>query len=138
MPAKPVIGSRIGSTECVIRDGVDGIARDTTTIRIDLAKAVIQLLSDRETRERMGSAGHDKTLASFTWERIADKVEHIYKERVRADGKPRDDSSGQWHEYRGHPRESASSSRLTIPPVHRYLAGVSPGTDLPRLRSDCG
>ena len=86
---KPVIGSRIGSTECVIEDGVDG-ALVTPEDPHDLARSIVRLLSDRDTRERMGRAGHAKTVARFTWDKVADKVEQIYqsahadKVRVRA------------------------------------------------------
>jgi glycosyltransferase involved in cell wall biosynthesis len=75
---KPVIGSRIGSTECVIDDGVDG-ALVTPEDPHDLARSIVRLLSDRDTRERMGRAGHAKTVARFTWDKVADKVEQIYQ-----------------------------------------------------------
>jgi glycosyltransferase involved in cell wall biosynthesis len=78
MCKKPVIGSRIGSTECVINDGVDG-ALVAPGDADDLAITIGRLLSDDKAREQMGRAGHAKTLAYFTWDRVADKVEHIYK-----------------------------------------------------------
>ena len=82
---RPVIGSRIGSTECVIRDGVDGMLV-TPEDPDDLATAIITLLSDREMREQMGRAGHAKTWPHFTWEKVADKVEQIYRNARAATG----------------------------------------------------
>jgi glycosyltransferase involved in cell wall biosynthesis len=78
MCRKAVIGSRIGSTEYVIHDRVDG-ALVTPEDPEDLAKSIVRLLSDHEARDRMGRAGHAKTLAHFTWDKVTDKVEYIYK-----------------------------------------------------------
>jgi glycosyltransferase involved in cell wall biosynthesis len=75
---KVVIGSRIGATECVIEDGVDGVLV-TPENPDDLARSILRLLSDHATRERMGKAGQSKTLTCFTWDKITDKVERIYK-----------------------------------------------------------
>jgi glycosyltransferase involved in cell wall biosynthesis len=85
MCRKAVIGSRIGSTECVIQDGVDGVLV-TPEDPEDLAGSILQLIADRRTRERMGNAGYTKTLASFTWAKVADQVEVIY-ENARANRK---------------------------------------------------
>jgi glycosyltransferase involved in cell wall biosynthesis len=79
---KPVIGSRIGSTECVIKDEVDGLLVSATD-QNELARSLQQLLSCRDARERMGAAGYSKTLAHHTWEKVADRVERLY-ENVRA------------------------------------------------------
>ncbi len=78
MCRKAVIGSRVGSTACVIQDGVDGTLV-TPEDPDNLAKSVLQLLSDRNAREQMGRAGHAKAEAHFTWDKVADKVEYIYK-----------------------------------------------------------
>ncbi len=74
---KPVIGSRVGSTECVIEDGVDG-ALVTPGHAGELAGVILRLLSDRALRERMGRAGRAKTLSRFTWDKIVDKMEDVY------------------------------------------------------------
>lgn len=75
---KAVIGSRAGSTACVIREGVDGLLV-TPGAPEDLATAIMRLLSDRPVREHMGRAGQSKALAHFTWDTVADKVECIYR-----------------------------------------------------------
>lgn len=81
MCEKPVIGSRIGPTQCVIDEGIDGllvIPNDAD----DLAKKIIELLSDRKKRESMGRKGHDKTISQFTWNKVTDKVEKLYLELI--------------------------------------------------------
>ena len=76
---KAVIGSRIGSTQCVIEDGVDGVLVAPGNPE-DLAGSILRLLSDRGTREQMGRMGHSKTMSRFTWDKITDKVEDIYNQ----------------------------------------------------------
>jgi glycosyltransferase involved in cell wall biosynthesis len=84
---KAVIGSRIGSTRCLVEDGVDG-RLVTPEDPEDLARSIVAMLADRRACEQMGRAGRAKTLASFTWESVADKIEQIY-ERVHAQNRSR-------------------------------------------------
>ncbi len=77
MCGKPVIGARIGPTQCVINEGVDGLLVDPTDPD-DIARAIIELLSDSHMRERMGRSGHAKTIAQFTWDRVTDNIEKLY------------------------------------------------------------
>ena len=80
---RPVIGARIGPTECVIDEGVDGflVAPDDADA---LACRIKELLSDPAKRERMGRSGHDKTMARFTWDQVTDKVERLYRDLAAA------------------------------------------------------
>ena len=80
---KPVIGARIGPTECVIDEGVDGFLVDPDDADA-LACRIKELLSDPAKRERMGRSGHDKTMARFTWDQVTDKVERLYRDLVAA------------------------------------------------------
>jgi glycosyltransferase involved in cell wall biosynthesis len=77
MCRKPVIGSRIGSTQCVVEDGVDGVLVDPNDPR-EIASAIFELLADREKAQRMGQEGYEKTLSAFTWDKVTDRVEQIY------------------------------------------------------------
>jgi glycosyltransferase involved in cell wall biosynthesis len=88
MCSKPVIGARIGPTECVIDEGVDGLLVMPDDVA-DLAHKIVELLSDRERRERMGRSGHEKTLARFTWTQVTDKVERLYGEVLKSGLKSR-------------------------------------------------
>jgi glycosyltransferase involved in cell wall biosynthesis len=76
MCRKPVIGCRIGSTACVIQDGVDGLLTNPDD-PADLAKAIRNLLSDPDRRAQMGKQGHAKTVTNFTWPKIIEKFERF-------------------------------------------------------------
>ena len=77
MRRKAVIGARIPSSECVIEHGVDGLLVAPWDAD-DLAGSILSLLSDRALREKMGRLGYAKTMTSFTWDKVTDKIEHIY------------------------------------------------------------
>ena len=81
MCGKAVIGARIGSTQCVIDEGVNGLLADPHDSK-DIAQKVIELLSDRDKRERMGRNGRAKTLAQYTWDKVTDKVEALFRDLV--------------------------------------------------------
>jgi glycosyltransferase involved in cell wall biosynthesis len=85
---KPVIGSRIGSTQCVIDDGIDGVLVRPGSPD-ELAGAILRLLADRSTRERMGELGYAKTMKRFTWDQITSQIEHIYDDANRQTPEPR-------------------------------------------------
>jgi glycosyltransferase involved in cell wall biosynthesis len=74
---KPVIGARIGAVQAVIDDGRDGLLvayQDAD----DLARAILELLSDPQRRAAMGKAGRQKVLENYTWEIVADRVRAVY------------------------------------------------------------
>lgn len=79
MCKKAVIGARIGATQCVVREGVDGLLVDPAA-PATLAAAILDLVRDPEKRKSMGQAGYEKTLTRFTWEKITDKVEGVYSQ----------------------------------------------------------
>lgn len=83
MCGKPVIGARIGPTQCVIDDGVDGLLVDPEDPG-ETARAIIDILSDPARSRQMGSCGRAKTLARFSWEKVVDRVERLYAELVEA------------------------------------------------------
>jgi glycosyltransferase involved in cell wall biosynthesis len=84
---KPVIGARIGPTSNVINEGVDGLLADPADPD-DLAEKLLELLSDPSMRERMGRNGKSKTLARFTWDRIIEEMERIYRNVVEGTARP--------------------------------------------------
>ena len=81
MCGKPVIGSRIGSTACVINDREDGILADPHDPR-DVGAKIIELLSDPDRRMRMGAQGRAKTLAHYTWDQVTTTVETVYRDAL--------------------------------------------------------
>ena len=72
-------GARIGPTSNVINEHVDGLLVDPADPD-DLADKILELLSDPSKREQMGRSGKNKTLARFTWDRIIDEMERIYRD----------------------------------------------------------
>ncbi|HJT21780.1 MAG TPA: glycosyltransferase family 4 protein [Nitrospira sp.] len=76
---KPVIGAKIGSTQCVIEDGVDGLLVEPGCPE-DVADKIITLLADREKRESLGRKGYVKTVGHYTWDRVVDRVENLYRD----------------------------------------------------------
>lgn len=75
---KPVIGADIGQVQCVIDHGLNGLLVDPSDPE-NLAAALIGLLSDTERRHKMGEQGYVKTLTRYTWERVTDRVETLYR-----------------------------------------------------------
>jgi glycosyltransferase involved in cell wall biosynthesis len=85
MHGKPVIGNRVsGAAAALIEDGRDGyLCGDANEIRT----AMRRLLDDPALAERLGSAGRQKVLAEYTWERAADRAMAAFAEvGARGDG----------------------------------------------------
>jgi len=85
---KPVIGARIGSTQCVIADGIDGMLVEPNNPE-DLAEKIITMLSDRDKREQMGMKGYFKTVARYTWDKVVDRLETLYRDLHSSQGSVR-------------------------------------------------
>lgn len=79
MCRKPVIGARIGSTECVVEEGRDGLLV-TPRSEDETAAAILSLLSDPARRKAMGRNGHEKVASEFTWDKVTKRVEKFYVE----------------------------------------------------------
>jgi len=77
MCRKPVIGARIGSTACVVEDGLDGLLV-TPRNSEETACSILSLLSDPTRREAMGRKGYEKVVGEFTWEKVTKRVEKFY------------------------------------------------------------
>jgi glycosyltransferase involved in cell wall biosynthesis len=82
MCRKPVVGARIGSTQCVIKDGVDGLLVDVSDIQ-GLAKSLITLLSNSNLRRKLGQVGYEKTISQYSWDTITEKMANLYSRVAR-------------------------------------------------------
>jgi glycosyltransferase involved in cell wall biosynthesis len=93
---KPVIGSSIGATRCVIQDGVDGLLAEPGDAG-DIARAILELLPDPARRADMGERGRAKTMAHFTWDAVTDRVERFCAAILArgAGAAPRDAGAGR-------------------------------------------
>lgn len=74
---KPVIGCKIPAVSEVITDGVDGFL--VSQEAREIADKIIFLLENEEVSFQMGTAGKKKVEEKYTWQRIAKRVESIYK-----------------------------------------------------------
>ena len=79
MCAKPVIGANVGSTPSVIRHGVDGLLVNPQDPR-HIGEAIVRLLKDPAECARLGQAGYTRTTSEFTWDKVIDRIEGLYKE----------------------------------------------------------
>jgi glycosyltransferase involved in cell wall biosynthesis len=78
---KPVIGSRIGAVQTVIRDGRDGLLvpyGDTD----QLSLAILVLLNDEKLRTTLAQNGRVNVQTGHSWETVTQKLRAIY-ERVQ-------------------------------------------------------
>jgi glycosyltransferase involved in cell wall biosynthesis len=79
MCGKPVIGANVGSTPYVIRNGVDGLLVNPQDPR-HIGEAIVRLLKDPLECARLGQAGYTRTTSEFTWDRVIDRIEGLYRE----------------------------------------------------------
>ena len=78
----PLIASIHGGSRDVIEDRANGYLVDHNDID-QLVHATLQMLSiDEEARQRMGLHARQTILESYTWDRIAHRLLHIYREGV--------------------------------------------------------
>jgi len=70
---KPVIGGKSGGTDDAIVDGVTGIRIDGNN-RVEIADAVIDLLSTPERAKAMGACGRRRVENEFTWDAVAQRT----------------------------------------------------------------
>ena len=77
--AKPVVAFSVSGVKEAVVDGKSGllVERGKSTM---LGNALLELLSDRALREKMGSSGRDFVLRNFTWDICAQKMLTVYQE----------------------------------------------------------
>lgn len=81
---KPVVGGAHGGTPSVVSDGVTGLLVDNADVS-GIARSIITLLNDEETRDRFGQAGYERLQAQFSF----DTFERNFREVVRSLTVPR-------------------------------------------------
>jgi glycosyltransferase involved in cell wall biosynthesis len=78
---KPVVATKDGGPAEAI---VDGVSRAGSLVRFgsegDLADALTAILHDERLAERMGQAGRKRVVTDFTWERVAQRIDSMYRE----------------------------------------------------------
>lgn len=92
---KPIVASRVGGIPEVVEDGVTGLLVPPGDPSA-LALALMRLLEEPHTRERMGRAGRERLETHFTAEQIMSTLRTLYAEiSTRQDvGKTRGNTGG--------------------------------------------
>jgi glycosyltransferase involved in cell wall biosynthesis len=78
---KPTVATRVGGVPEVVEDGKTGLLVDYGD-STQLASAIIDLLGDEKKRKDMGRAGRERVKENFTWPKVVDKLEGVYKEVI--------------------------------------------------------
>lgn len=76
----PVVASRLPGFELVMRDGVDGLMVDRADDEAGFAAALDELLSDPGRGRRLGAAGRQRALETFSWQTVGGRLEALYRE----------------------------------------------------------
>lgn len=76
---KPVVAGAHGGTPSVVKDGETGLLVDNADVP-GIARSVISLLKDEETRDRFGQAGYERLLKLFTF----DEFEKNFREVIQS------------------------------------------------------
>ena len=74
----PVVATRVGGIPEIIADGENGLLVDREDPEA-LAEAISRILADPELRRRLVAKGFE-TLTRFSWEKMADEVDDVYRE----------------------------------------------------------
>jgi glycosyltransferase involved in cell wall biosynthesis len=70
---KPVVCTPVGALADVIQDGVHGLWVQPGDVE-GLAKVIIAMLADGDTRDRMAATNYQYARSQFSKERIADQL----------------------------------------------------------------
>jgi phosphatidylinositol alpha-mannosyltransferase len=76
----PIAASRLPGFELVMRDGIDGVMVDEPHDDAGFAAALDGLLNDPVRALRMGAAGRERVLTTFSWRLVGDHLEALYAE----------------------------------------------------------
>ncbi len=74
----PVVADAVGQNAEYIRHNETGLLVPSGDVAA-MAQAAIDLLRDREKADRLGRLAAQDVIARFSWERLAEEVERIYK-----------------------------------------------------------
>ncbi|MGG4394933.1 glycosyltransferase family 4 protein [Paenibacillus thiaminolyticus] len=69
----PVVASRVGGIQEVVRDGETGLLVPPYRLPVRLASAIVRLLRDREALWQMGEAADRHVRSTFTWKQTAER-----------------------------------------------------------------
>jgi phosphatidylinositol alpha-1,6-mannosyltransferase len=73
---KPVIGGRSGGVPDAVQDGETGLLVDPHSPE-EVARALMNLLTDRTRAARMGKVGRARVVQEFSWSRMAEQIYQV-------------------------------------------------------------
>jgi spore coat protein SA len=76
----PIIATDRGGIPEVVQDGGNGLLLRRHDDPGELAEKILELLRDRELRQRLGRQGREWVSTNFSWEQIAHRLEQVYDE----------------------------------------------------------
>jgi glycosyltransferase involved in cell wall biosynthesis len=76
---KPVVATQTSGIPEVVLNNETGILVPPRRPTF-LAQAIIKILSDKKTSEKMGLKGRQRAIRLFTWQKVAERVHQAYKE----------------------------------------------------------
>jgi glycosyltransferase involved in cell wall biosynthesis len=79
---KPVIAEDVGQVREYIRNGETGLIVQSGN-NDEFARKIIQLLHDKELRERLGSSARDDIMKRFDWTELSKVVESCYSNAIQ-------------------------------------------------------
>ena len=74
----PVVGSNIGGITDIIKDGETGFLAQPENPK-DIAKKIIELLSNEKTRQRVSDNGLKMITEKFSWDIVTKLFTNIYQ-----------------------------------------------------------
>lgn len=78
---KPVIGSKIGGIQYIIKEGENGLLVPPKNPEL-LANSITKLLKDEKLAGKMGKNGRKLVENYYNWDRIAKIIEKVYQELI--------------------------------------------------------
>ena len=82
---KPVVATRVGGMTEVV-EGV-GLLTEPGDVH-GLAEAILSVIRNRDLQSRMGAIGRERVLQRYCWNRVAERVEHLYQQCLAEPRKP--------------------------------------------------
>lgn len=77
----PVVASRLGGVANFVAHGSDALLFESARVT-ELCAAVESLIRSPELREALGTAGRQKAVSQYSWDRIADRLLEVYQEVI--------------------------------------------------------
>ncbi|MET0554538.1 MAG: glycosyltransferase family 4 protein [Vicinamibacteria bacterium] len=74
---KPVVGCAIPAVSAVVEHGADGLVSEPEPAA--LSEALNALLDDPARRQALGARGREKVARLYTWARLAERTEEVYR-----------------------------------------------------------